>query len=77
MTSDTVESREQLVHSDHFTTRLRLWAQLVRIPNTFTAIADVLAGAAIAGALSTATISQSWPIVLALVSLWLLCTGQE
>ena len=67
MTSDTVDSLEHLVHSDRFFTRLGLWAQLVRIPNTFTAIADVLAGAAIAGALSTATISQSWPIVLALV----------
>jgi len=43
------------------------WAQLVRLPNVFTAIADVLAGAALAGALSQNTISQSWPTVLYLV----------
>jgi 4-hydroxybenzoate polyprenyltransferase len=67
MTSDTASSFQQSAKTDQMYTKLHLWAQLVRVPNTFTAIADVLAGAAIAGALSPATISQSWPIIAALV----------
>ncbi|MCY2974866.1 MAG: UbiA family prenyltransferase [Planctomycetota bacterium] len=67
MTLDNVDSLEHSGPPDRFVTRLYLWAQLVRIPNTFTAVADVLAGAAIAGALSPAAISQSWPIIAALV----------
>jgi len=43
------------------------WAQLVRLPNVFTAIADVLAGAALAGALSTSSIHRSWFVLSLLV----------
>ncbi len=67
MTLDNVESLEHSLRTDSFVKRIHLWAQLVRIPNTFTAIADVLAGAALVGALSTTTIDRSWPVVLAAV----------
>lgn len=69
MTLDNVDSLEYSGPPDRFAMRLYLWAQLVRIPNTFTAIADVLAGAAVAGALSTTTIDRSWPIVIAAVGM--------
>lgn len=69
MTLDNVDSLEHSRPPDRFVSQLYLWAQLARIPNTFTAVADVLAGAAVAGALSTATIDRSWPIVIAAVGM--------